>query len=85
MDLPPGTAKEGSIKLMEDILWSDPIMGEGREKAKRGAGTNFGEDVTREFLHNNNLMMLIRSHQMIDEGAKICKCLLIYPRIRTST
>lgn len=69
MDLPPGTAKEGGIKLMEDILWSDPISGTGREKAKRGAGTNFGEDVTKEFLDGNGLMMLVRSHQMVDEGA----------------
>ena len=34
----------------------------------RGAGTWFGIDVTTQFLDQNNLKLLIRSHELVEEG-----------------
>jgi len=40
---------------MCDILWADPIPGNGRAPSKRGASMGFGCDITRKFLDNNKL------------------------------
>ncbi len=50
--------------LMCELLWSDPQPGEGRSPSKRGIGVQFGPDVTRRFLENNNLELLVRSHEV---------------------
>lgn len=57
--------------LMCDILWSDPQKDDGRSPSKRGVGVAFGPDVTRQFLKDNNLEMLVRSHEVRDEGYEI--------------
>lgn len=55
--------------IIEILLWSDP-----REKLKgyalnnRGAGLYWGEDITKKFLKLNNLKLVIRSHEVVDEG-----------------
>ena len=36
----------------------------GRSPSKRGVGCQFGPDVTRKFLTNNNLDYIIRSHEV---------------------
>ena len=36
----------------------------GRSPSKRGVGCQFGPDVTRRFLENNNLDYIIRSHEV---------------------
>ena len=54
--------------LLEDILWSDPMDGQGRQPSRREAGTLFGEDVTTRFLNENNLDLLVRSHEVKMEG-----------------
>lgn len=54
--------------LMCEMLWSDPMIAEGRRPSKRGVGIEFGPDVTRNFLRLNNLDLIIRSHEVKDEG-----------------
>jgi hypothetical protein len=36
-----------------------------------GAGIKFGKNVSRAFLQENSLKMLIRSHEMVDEGYQV--------------
>jgi serine/threonine-protein phosphatase 5 len=54
--------------IMSDILWSDPQPFPGRGPSKRGVGLSFGPDVTKAFLEDNNLEMIVRSHEVRDEG-----------------
>uniref|UniRef100_A0A7S0CDE3 Serine/threonine-protein phosphatase n=1 Tax=Proboscia inermis TaxID=420281 RepID=A0A7S0CDE3_9STRA len=54
--------------LMSDLLWSDPQPFPGKSPSKRGVGFAFGPDITEEFLSRNNLSLLIRSHEVKDEG-----------------
>jgi serine/threonine-protein phosphatase 5 len=53
---------------MSDLLWSDPQPFPGRSPSKRGVGQSFGPDVTERFLAANDLCLLIRSHEVKDEG-----------------
>lgn len=57
--------------LMCEILWSDPQPQPGRGPSKRGVGLSFGEDVTKRFLQENNLDLVVRSHEVKDEGYEI--------------
>ncbi|CAE8693289.1 unnamed protein product, partial [Polarella glacialis] len=57
--------------LMTEMLWSDPQPGRGRIPSKRGVGVAFGQDVTENFLETNKLKMVIRSHEMKEEGYEI--------------
>mmetsp|Transcript_32764 Transcript_32764/g.45483 ORF Transcript_32764/g.45483 Transcript_32764/m.45483 type:complete len:487 (+) Transcript_32764:227-1687(+) len=57
--------------LMCELLWSDPGPSPGRAPSKRGVGVAFGPDVTRNFLQTNNLQLVIRSHEVKDEGYEI--------------
>ena len=54
--------------LMSDALWADPQPFPGRGPSKRGVGLTFGPDVTAKFLDDNGLKMLVRSHEVKDEG-----------------
>lgn len=58
---PPGS-------LLEDMLWSDPMGAPGRKESQRGAGCRFGPDVCERFLADNRLEMVIRSHEVCDNG-----------------
>ncbi|XP_077226948.1 serine/threonine-protein phosphatase 5-like [Tasmannia lanceolata] len=57
--------------LMCELLWSDPQPLPGRGPSKRGVGLSFGEDVTKRFLRENNLDLVVRSHEVKDEGYEI--------------
>ncbi|KAK1568205.1 hypothetical protein Q3G72_021673 [Acer saccharum] len=57
--------------LMCEILWSDPQPIPGRGPSKRGVGLSFGGDVTKRFLQDNNLDLVVRSHEVKDEGYEI--------------
>ncbi|MED6124511.1 Serine/threonine-protein phosphatase 5 [Stylosanthes scabra] len=57
--------------LMCELLWSDPQPLPGRGPSKRGVGLSFGADVTNRFLQDNNLDLVIRSHEVKDEGYEI--------------
>lgn len=54
--------------LMTEMLWSDPQPGMGRMPSKRGVGVAFGKDVTENFLDTNDLKLVIRSHEMKEDG-----------------
>jgi serine/threonine-protein phosphatase 5 len=54
--------------LMSDLMWSDPQPFPGREPSKRGVGMSFGPDVTERFLNANGLDILVRSHEVKEEG-----------------
>lgn len=54
--------------LMSDLLWSDPQPFPGKSPSKRGVGFAFGPDITENFLDRNNLDLLVRSHEVKDEG-----------------
>ncbi|XP_073284033.1 serine/threonine-protein phosphatase 5-like isoform X2 [Primulina huaijiensis] len=57
--------------LMCELLWSDPQPQLGRGPSKRGVGLSFGPDVTKRFLQDNNLDLVVRSHEVKDEGYEI--------------
>jgi serine/threonine-protein phosphatase 5 len=67
--------------LMSEMLWSDPQPFPGRMPSKRGVGLSFGPDVTKRFLENNNLELLVRSHEVKDDGYHVehdGKCITIF-------
>ncbi|KAL3638278.1 Serine/threonine-protein phosphatase 5 [Castilleja foliolosa] len=57
--------------LMCELLWSDPQPQLGRGPSKRGVGLSFGADVTKRFLQDNKLDLVVRSHEVKDEGYEI--------------
>lgn len=71
--LPPPSKREGDSKRIEEILWSDPKEDiTGIESSSRGAGINFGSDVTETFLARNNLALIIRYNISMSNFAYIC-------------
>ena len=67
--------------LMSDLLWSDPQPFQGRGPSKRGVGQSFGPDITAAFLAANGLELLIRSHEVKEEGYVVehaGKCVTVF-------
>eukprot|EP01091_Cochliopodium_minus_P002550 TRINITY_DN1239_c0_g1_i1.p1 TRINITY_DN1239_c0_g1~~TRINITY_DN1239_c0_g1_i1.p1 ORF type:complete len:480 (+),score=155.71 TRINITY_DN1239_c0_g1_i1:28-1467(+) len=67
--------------IMNEILWSDPSETMGRSPSKRGTGVSFGPDVVEKFLNDNNLDLLVRSHEVKEKGYYIEpneKCITIF-------
>ena len=60
--------KELLKQFQRDALWSDPRPVNGIAANHRGAGVLFGPDHTQAFLNNNDLKMVIRSHEMCPHG-----------------
>eukprot|EP00667_Euglena_gracilis_P001851 EG_transcript_1851 len=55
--------------VLFDLQWADPIPTFGRVNGGRGPETwQFGPDVTHEFLQNNRLSYIVRSHQVPSSG-----------------
>ena len=54
--------------LFCEMLWSDPQPFNGRSPNKRGVAIGFGPDVTEQFLKDNSLELVIRSHEVKEEG-----------------
>lgn len=50
------------------LLWSDPFENEGWGISPRGAGYNFGEDISAIFNETNGLSLVCRAHQLAMEG-----------------
>ncbi|MCQ2820608.1 MAG: metallophosphoesterase [archaeon] len=57
--------------LMCELLWSDPIKMNGRYPNKRGVAITFGPDIANQFLDDNKLDLLIRSHEMKMNGYEV--------------
>lgn len=64
--------------LFCDILWSDPVdkadgyvEGGFKNNDQRGCSFIYGTDVLSKFLHKNNLLSLIRAHEVQLEGFKM--------------
>lgn len=53
-----------------DLMWSDPEEIDGLQLSPRGAGYLFGETPVKNFCEINNLEMICRSHQLVQEGIK---------------
>jgi serine/threonine-protein phosphatase 5 len=57
--------------VMCDMLWADPQKQQGRAPNKRGVSFSFGPDVTKRFLDNNGLNLLVRSHEVKMDGYEV--------------
>jgi len=57
--------------IMSEALWSDPQPMPGRSPSKRGVGLSFGPDVTANFIKRNGLKLVVRSHEVKDEGYEV--------------
>lgn len=55
--------KNPTPEIEEDILWSDPTDVPGERFNSRGAGIEFGPDITEKVAENLNIKIIIRSHQ----------------------
>ncbi|ODQ60597.1 hypothetical protein WICANDRAFT_28648 [Wickerhamomyces anomalus NRRL Y-366-8] len=55
---------------MCDLLWSDPDDVENWGISPRGAGYLFGRNEVDKFLHQNNISLIARAHQLVMEGYK---------------
>jgi serine/threonine-protein phosphatase PP1 catalytic subunit len=55
--------------LLCDLLWSDPEHGiTGYAENDRGVSYTFGADVVANFLENNDLDLIVRAHQVVEDG-----------------
>ncbi|GAB2218693.1 hypothetical protein Droror1_Dr00001920 [Drosera rotundifolia] len=55
--------------LLCDLLWSDPDpKSQGWADSDRGVSCTFGPDVVAEFLDNNDLDLICRGHQVVEDG-----------------
>eukprot|EP00475_Leptophrys_vorax_P010872 TRINITY_DN17434_c0_g1_i2.p1 TRINITY_DN17434_c0_g1~~TRINITY_DN17434_c0_g1_i2.p1 ORF type:complete len:303 (+),score=85.73 TRINITY_DN17434_c0_g1_i2:750-1658(+) len=67
--------------LMSEMLWSDPCRSMGRTPSKRGVGSAFGPDITEAFLERNNLELIVRSHEVKEEGYEMepeCRLVTVF-------
>jgi len=57
------------VGLMCDLLWSDPDTSvNGWGENERGVSFVFGADVVAEFLDRHDLDLLVRAHQVVEDG-----------------
>ncbi|XP_016835211.1 serine/threonine-protein phosphatase 5 isoform X1 [Cricetulus griseus] len=66
---------------MCDLLWSEPQPQNGRSVSKRGVSCQFGPDVTKAFLEENQLEYIIRSHEVKAEGYEVAhggRCVTVF-------
>ncbi|KAG4123136.1 hypothetical protein ERO13_D11G309000v2 [Gossypium hirsutum] len=55
--------------LLCDLLWSDPNPNvEGWADSDRGISCTFGADVVAKFLEKNDLDLICRGHQVVEDG-----------------
>lgn len=57
------------VGLMCDLLWSDPDTSiNGWAENDRGVSFVFGADIVAEFLERHDLDLLVRAHQVVEDG-----------------
>ena len=55
--------------ILCDLLWSDPEKGmSGWGENERGVSFIFGADIVGNFLKDNDLDLVCRAHQVVEEG-----------------
>jgi len=55
--------------LLCDIIWSDPGEGvDGWGYNDRGVSFTYGEDVVKQFLRKHELDLIVRAHQVVEDG-----------------
>jgi len=55
--------------LLCDLLWSDPDKDVvGWDENDRGVSYRFGPDILSKFLHKQNMDLICRAHQVVEEG-----------------
>ncbi|RHZ19774.1 hypothetical protein DYB37_007305 [Aphanomyces astaci] len=61
-----------SMRIIKDILWSDPHTANGWKENARGAGMsfciNYGPDHVYKYMVKNRLELIIRSHECVPNG-----------------
>ena len=59
-------------EILDSVLWSDPSDDiDYFTESTRGTGYFFGEKATEEFLQNNNIKMIIRGHECVNNGCEL--------------
>ena len=56
--------------LITDLLWSDPdssIIG-FQDQCGRSISMDYGVDVVEKFLDKNNFSLIVRAHQVVEDG-----------------
>jgi len=65
MELTCGGGWTTEDEILFDTLWADPHEGLGAKPSPRGKmAKNFGRDTTKQFVQDNDLSLIIRSHQV---------------------
>jgi serine/threonine-protein phosphatase PP1 catalytic subunit len=55
--------------LLCDLLWSDPAKDvQGWAESERGISFLFGNDVVTKFLKDNDMDLICRAHQVVEDG-----------------
>merc|ERR1719159_90172 len=56
--------------LVCDLLWSDPLEHASgwHSNASRGVSVAFGADVVKDFLAVQDLDLIVRAHQVVEDG-----------------
>uniref|UniRef100_A0A8D9C1K6 Serine/threonine-protein phosphatase n=1 Tax=Cacopsylla melanoneura TaxID=428564 RepID=A0A8D9C1K6_9HEMI len=65
--------------LLCDLLWADPDEGvTGWGSNERGVSYVFGPDVVRSFLRRHDFSLIVRAHQVVEQGYQ---ARLMYPKL----
>jgi len=75
---PPLEGQSLEDKLFEQILWSDPrptshfpVQVRWFKPSDRGAGVEFGVEMTNQFCRRNKVALIIRSHECVQDGYEV--------------
>jgi len=75
---PPLEGSSLQDQLFEQILWSDPrptshfpVAVRWWKPSDRGAGVEFGVEMTNQFCRRNKVALIIRSHECVQDGYEV--------------
>uniref|UniRef100_A0A7S0ZY07 Serine/threonine-protein phosphatase n=1 Tax=Noctiluca scintillans TaxID=2966 RepID=A0A7S0ZY07_NOCSC len=64
----PRPANVPDTGLLCDLLWSDPADVTAWGENDRGVSFTFGADIVRSFLKKHDLDLIVRAHQVVEDG-----------------
>ncbi|KXS19887.1 protein phosphatase 5 [Gonapodya prolifera JEL478] len=67
----PRNSQPSGNPVLSDLLWADPSPIPGYTASKRGQGFQFGPDITSKFLERNGWDLVVRSHEVKEEGYEV--------------